>query len=149
MLKKIKYYFIFFILLLLLGLNTISVSATMGLSPEQANPNNENFGATVDVYQDDEGRLTVDTSSKSEKNSLAGWWNKILKPYKVAITAIVGLATLTMLLAFVKLCIRLASCESHPLLREQTIRGMLLSGIACALLGSLTTYLAIISHIFA
>lgn len=149
MLKKIKYYLSFFVLLLIFSFNTLSVSATMGLSPEQANPKNSDFGATVEVYQDSKGRVTVDTSSKTESNTLAGWWNKILKPYKVAITAVVGMATLTMLLAFIKLCIRLASCESHPLLREQTIRGMLLSGVACALLGSLTTYLAIISHIFA
>lgn len=149
MLKKLNKIFPL-LAILILCFNTLLVSATnFGLSPDQAKPNNanDNFSSTVKVYQDEDGVATVETS-KGTKSSLGGWWTKVLKPYKVATLAVVGIATLTMIIIFIKLCLRLASCESHPMLREQTIRGMLMSAVAGALLGSLTIYLAIISNIF-
>lgn len=149
MLKNLNKLFLL-LTIIVLSFNTLIVSAgNFGLSPDQAKPGdaNDNFSATVKIYQDEDGIATVETG-KTTKSSLGGWWTKLLKPYKVATLAVVGIATLTMILVFIKLCLRLASCESHPMLREQTIRGMLMSGIACALLGSLTIYLAIISNIF-
>ena len=125
-----------------------AVGSNFGLQHSQSKPDqSSNFSADVEIYENEDGQVTVATLESNQK-TLAQWWNTVLGPYQVAVLALVGIATMTMILVFVKLCLRLAACESHPLLRERTIRGMLLSGIACALLGSLTIYLSIISNIF-
>lgn len=131
-----------------------ALGSNFGLQRDQSKPDqNGNFSGSINIYEEKDdngngtGKVTVATVD-TQKKTLAQWWNTVLGPYQVAVLALVGVATMTMILVFVKLCLRLAACESHPLLRERTIRGMLLSGIACALLGSLTIYLSIISNIF-
>ena len=148
MLKKKMFLILFFILLS--SILTIPVQAkSFGLSATGAKPNSsgDSFIATIDLEKDSSGKVSVKTSG-GEFQTLSGWWNKLLTQYKYVVFGVVGMMTLTMILVFIKLCLKLASSESNPKMREWTIRGTVLAAVAAAALGSLTTYVAIASHIF-
>lgn len=72
-----------------------------------------------------------------------------LEKYKEAITFVGGLATITMVLIFMKHCIKLGVLGTeHWALKRNSIMALLWSGLAAALLGSSTLWFAIAYNLF-
>ena len=85
---------------------------------------------------------------KGKKNDLKEVDNKLEK-YKEAITFASGLATITMVLIFMRHCIKLGVLGTeHWALKRNSIMGLLWSGLAAALLGGMTLFFAISYNLF-
>ena len=85
---------------------------------------------------------------KGKKNDLKEVDNKLEK-YKEAITFASGLATITMVLIFMRHCIKLGVLGTeHWALKRNSIMGLLWSGLAVALLGGMTLFFAISYNLF-
>ena len=65
-------------------------------------------------------------------------YGKIMEKYKGVITFVGGIATVTMVAIFVLNFMKLGSVSTNPTERQKVLTGLLWSGIAAALLGSVT-----------
>ena len=85
---------------------------------------------------------------KGKQNDLKEVDNKLGK-YRDAIIFISGLATITMVLIFMRHCIKLGVLGTeHWALKRNSIMGLLWSGLAVALLGGMTLFFAISYNLF-
>ena len=108
------------LLVLVVGLSLIStISASAGL-----------FGPDLQVNNDG----TVVSAS----NSTADTFGKIMEKYKGVITFVGGIATVTMVAIFILNFMKLGSTSTNPTERQKVLTGLIWSGIAAALLGSVT-----------
>lgn len=92
---------------------------------------------------DNKGKVSVksENGTVESKTTLV---NRFLKKYRVVIAGISGLASVSMILFFIIGFMRLGATSSNPEARSQTIRGLILTGIAAAGLGAV----ALITGIF-
>lgn len=75
--------------------------------------------------------------------------DSILEKYKEAITFVGGLATITMIVIFMKHCIKLGVLGTeHWALKRNSIMALLWYGLAAALLGGMTLVFAISYNLF-
>jgi len=89
-----------------------------------------------------------DDMGKGKQNDLKEVDNKLGK-YRDAIIFISGLATITMVLIFMRHCIKLGVLGTeHWALKRNSIMGLLWSGLAAALLGGMTLFFAISYNLF-
>ena len=99
------------------------------------------------------GQLTVDGNDKydietGKANDLEQVDDK-LSTYATSITFVGGIATITMVIIFMKHCIRLGVLGTeHWALKRNSIMALLWTGLAAALLGSATLWFAIAYNIF-
>lgn len=85
----------------------------------------------------------------SEKEKDVSKINTLLNNYKETITFIGGLATMTMIVLFMKHFIKLAVLGTeHWAIKRNSIMALLWSGLAAALLGGATTVFAISYNLF-
>ncbi len=66
-----------------------------------------------------------------------------LEQYKAVITFISGIATATFVLIFIVHFIKLGATATNPRARSETLKGMLISGITAAFMGSLTLFVGV------
>lgn len=86
------------------------------------------------------GDLTVSNNGavNSTSKSTDDTFGKIMEKYKGVITFVGGIATVTMVAIFILNFMKLGSTSTNPTERSKVLTGLVWSGIAAALLGSVT-----------
>ena len=82
--------------------------------------------------------ISNDGSVISTSNSTQSTFGKIMEKYKAVITFVGGIATVTMVAIFILNFMKLGSTSTNPTERSKVLTGLIWSGIAAALLGSVT-----------
>ena len=86
----------------------------------------------IDVGSD--GTVTINGVQEDSGDA----FNVILKKYRSVITLASGLATITLIAVFIFLITKLGTTGDNPSARSKVIVGLITSGVAIALLGSVT-----------
>ena len=91
------------------------------------------------------GDLTISNNGAvvSTSNSTQDTFSKIMDKYKGVITFVGGIATVTMVAIFILNFMKLGSTATNPTERQKVLTGLIWSGIAAALLGSVTLIVGI------
>ena len=88
----------------------------------------------VGVQMGENGDLIIDGISSDDTSS----WNQIFSRFKGVIVGITGVGTLVMIVLFIVQFMKLGASAGNPQARSQALTGVLWTGIAAALLGSVT-----------
>ena len=88
----------------------------------------------IGVSIDDDGGLVVDGINGDDKSA----WNQLFSRIKGIIVGITGVGTLVMIVLFIIQFMKLGASAGNPQARSQALTGVLWTGIAAALLGSVT-----------
>lgn len=88
----------------------------------------------VGVQMGDNGQLIVDGISADDTSS----WNQLFSRFKGIIVGLTGVGTLVMIVLFIIQFMKLGSSAGNPQARSQALTGVLWTGVAAALLGSVT-----------
>ena len=103
-----------------------------------------NDGNALSVTKDNHLQ-TIDSNQEHDVQEITN----LLEKYKVSITFLGGLATMTMVLIFMRHFIKLGVLGTeHWALKRNSIMSLLWSGLAAALLGAATTIFAISYNLF-
>ncbi len=88
----------------------------------------------------DDGNLNITNNGTvtSTSNSTDETFGKIMDKYKGVITFVSGIATVTMVAIFILNFMKLGSTSTNPTERQKVLTGLIWSGVAAALLGSVT-----------
>ncbi len=87
-----------------------------------------------------DGYLNISNNGSvvATSNSTESTFGKIMEKYKAVITFVSGIATVTMVAIFILNFMKLGSTATNPTERSKVLTGLIWSGIAAALLGSVT-----------
>lgn len=88
----------------------------------------------VGVQMDKNGNLVIDGISSDDTSS----WNQLFSRFKGIIVGLTGVGTLVMIVLFIIQFMKLGSSAGNPQARSQALTGVLWTGVAAALLGSVT-----------
>ena len=88
----------------------------------------------VGVTMDKNGNLVIDGISSDDTSS----WNQLFSRFKGIIVGLTGVGTLVMIVLFIIQFMKLGSSAGNPQARSQALTGVLWTGVAAALLGSVT-----------
>ena len=88
----------------------------------------------VGVVMGDDGKLHIDGISSDDQSS----WNQLFSRFKGIIVALTGVGTLVMIVLFIIQFMKLGASAGNPQARSQALTGVLWTGVAAALLGSVT-----------
>ena len=88
----------------------------------------------VGVQMGENGQLIVDGISADDTSS----WNQLFSRFKGIIVGLTGVGTLVMIVLFIIQFMKLGSSAGNPQARSQALTGVLWTGVAAALLGSVT-----------
>jgi hypothetical protein len=89
-------------------------------------------GVNVQVGAD--GQLVVDGITSDDTSV----WNQLFDRFKGIIVGLTGIGTLVMIVLFIIQFMKLGSSAGNPQARSQALTGVLWTGVAAALLGSVT-----------
>lgn len=73
-----------------------------------------------------------------QKGNKTDFFNTVFEEYRTTVTFISGVALITMIIFFIMNFIALGKSQGNPQERQKAISGLIMSGIACAGLGSVT-----------
>ena len=122
-----KYLLIFIMAILMIGCTSIQTSAIVNVE-----------------IKNGEVKLESEDGVKDSKTGYA----KIIDRYKSFITFAGGIATMSFILIFMKHFIELGAKANNPMERRQIAGGLLWSGLAAALLGSITFVFSLAYSVF-
>ena len=88
----------------------------------------------VGVSMGDNGKLEIDGISSDDTSA----WNSLFGRIKGIIVGLTGVGTLAMIVLFIIQFMKLGSSAGNPQARSQALTGVLWTGVAAALLGSVT-----------
>lgn len=88
----------------------------------------------VDVSIDEDGKLQIEGINDND----TGVWNQLFSKFKGIIVGITGIGTLVMIVLFIIQFMKLGASAGNPQARQQALMGVLWTGVATALLGSVT-----------
>lgn len=115
--------------------------------PEYALANDGAGG--VDVEMDGDGNIILEGGDVDFQGTSRSSWNTLFGRYKNIITGFSGIATLTMLAAFIFLLTKLGATSGNDKARRDCLTGILFTGLATAGLGSVTIIMAFFYNAFA
>lgn len=99
-------------------------------------PTNYNDPSNVDVGFDADGKLVVEFPNQGKTTQEA--WKNFIGKYKEFITGFAGIGAVTMIVFFIISFLKLGASVGNPNARSAALQGCLWTGIAAALLGSVT-----------
>lgn len=99
-------------------------------------PDNYNDPSNVDVSFDADGKLVVEFPNQGKTSQDA--WKNFIGKYKEFITGFAGIGAVTMIVFFIISFLKLGASVGNPNARSAALQGCLWTGIAAALLGSVT-----------
>ena len=88
----------------------------------------------IGVQMGDNGKLEIDGITSDDTSA----WNQLFSRFKGVIVGITGVGTLVMIVLFIVQFMKLGASAGNPQARSQALTGVLWTGIAAALLGSVT-----------
>jgi hypothetical protein len=88
----------------------------------------------VDVSVDDKGNLIIQGINDNDTSA----WNQLFDRFKGVIVGLTGVGTLVMIVLFIIQFMKLGASAGNPQARSQALTGVLWTGVAAALLGSVT-----------
>lgn len=111
----------------------------------------ETTGLVQTVKAEDEIKIQLNNSgqvSNSNPKKKREAVNNFFKKFKFFVVAVTGFAALFMVVIFIWLLLKLGASSGNPMERHQIIKGILLSGLATAGLGSITLLVALFFNLF-
>ncbi len=96
------------------------------------------INAHAGIFEDGYLNISNDGSVQAESDSTEKTFGTIMEKYKNVITFVSGIATVTMVAIFILNFMKLGSTATNPTERQKVLTGLIWSGIAAALLGSVT-----------
>jgi hypothetical protein len=88
----------------------------------------------MDVQMNSDGSLNIGGISADDTSA----WNQLFSRFKGVIVGLTGVGTMVMIVLFIIQFMKLGSSAGNPQQRSQALTGVLWTGIAAALLGSVT-----------
>ena len=88
----------------------------------------------IGVQMGTDGKLEIDGITSDDTSA----WNQLFSRFKGVIVGITGVGTLVMIVLFIVQFMKLGASAGNPQARSQALTGVLWTGIAAALLGSVT-----------
>lgn len=106
-----------------------------------ANSSKSNLDIELELSIGEDGLIKLE----DKKNNLTAddTWNELIARYKNVIVGIAAVAALTMLLLFIFKFTKLGTYADNPQQRAEIIRGLWVTGLATALLGSVSLFVYI------
>lgn len=83
-----------------------------------------------------------------DNGSTSSSWNNLIGKSKNFVIGISGIATVAMILFFIILLTKLGATADNPSERAKVVKGLIVSGLAVAGLGSVTTFVGIFYGMF-
>lgn len=111
-----------------------------GDPPVEPTKSDESLPTSINLHLGEDGLVKL--TDKSVDNMAT--WKVLIIRYKAFIVGIAGFAAVTMVVLFIKNFIKLGAVASNPQARSETLKGLLVTGIATGLLGSV----ALITSLF-
>ena len=125
--KKISTIFMALLIGLFIGFTPIQVHADEGTSVSD-----------VEVKISDDGTLSVSGGGMSSTAKSGKAWTDLITKYKGFIVGISGIGTVSMILFFIMNAIKLGASSGNSKGRTDAIIGLVVTGIASALLGAVS-----------
>lgn len=100
----------------------------------------ENLPSSIDIHMGEDGLVKL-TKDKNVDNVAA--WKVFIIKYRKFVVGIAGFAAVTMVFLFIKNFLKLGAVANNPQARSEALKGLLVTGIATALLGSVATITAL------
>lgn len=116
--------------------------------PVDAHANLGTGAGGVNVEMDSNGNIILEGNGVNFGDDSSSSWNEIFRRYRSIIIGLSGFATLTMLAAFIFLFTKLGTTSGNESERRKVITGILFTGIATALLGSVTIVMGFFYNAF-
>lgn len=91
----------------------------------------------IGVQMGSDGKLEIDGITGGNDGTTSSW-NQLFSRFKGVIVGITGVGTLVMIVLFIVQFMKLGASAGNPQARSQALTGVLWTGIAAALLGSVT-----------
>lgn len=101
----------------------------------------ESVNAIGDIGVNDKGELTG-LNSNNEKG-VQSTFSTIFQKYRLVIAGVSGVVALSMLLFFIVQAFRLGNSAHNPSERQKAMTGLIWTGIATALLGSISLFVGL------
>ena len=98
-------------------------------------------GATVEIKN---GKVVLNTGYNTQNDA----FSHIINRYKVIITFFSAIAAITMAGIFIWTFMKLGATSGNPMERQKCITGLIISGIATALLGSISLVVGLFYNAF-
>lgn len=102
------------------------------------NPNK--LANSLHIHMGEDGLIRL---TRGETDNMAAW-RVLIREYRKFVVGFAGFGAVTMVLLFIKYFIKLGAVAGNPQARSEAIKGLWVTGIATALLGSV----AIITSLF-
>lgn len=109
-----------------------------------ANPDDTN--ALDDVQIDKNGNVILQGEFAKNKDGASGAWNEFIKKYRLAISGLSGVASVTFLVFFILNFMKLGASAGNTMKRSEAITGLVWTGIACAGLGGVSIFIGFFYH---
>lgn len=128
---KNKYFTTFIVLLILF----FSISTSFA----------DDLPSSMHINMGEDGliRLTREDSNQGSKA-----WAVIILRYRKFIVGVAGLGAVTMVALFIKHFVVLGTVAGNPQAREEALKGLLYTGLATALLGSVSIIMSLFYNVF-
>lgn len=129
----------------------IMSSFTLRIYAEDSTENSDDVNMSVNFNEEESD--VVDISYKvddfeGEKNKVAKDFGGAIEKYKIFVVGIFGLLSIIMVGVFIVHLMNIANNAINPMKRTQALSGLLWSGIAFAILGSITLVTGLLWNIF-
>lgn len=91
-----------------------------------------------------DGKVVLNSGFESQDDA----FSHIIEKYKIIITFFSAIAAITMVAIFIYNFIKLGATSGNPMERQKCITGLIITGIATALLGSIALFVGIFYNAF-
>jgi len=135
--EKLMTAFMLFVLII----SGLGAETAFADTPRNAPEDKKDTGniSDVEVKISDDGVLTIEGNSGMTSATKSGAaWTSFITKYRNFIVGISGIGAVSMILFFIMQLLKLGAAADNPQGRQQAITGLIWSGIAAALLGSVT-----------
>ncbi len=137
--KNVAIFFLVFIVSMMVLAFASPLTAYADTTNTTTNNTKTNDPNAVNVSIDENGNLIVNMGGfNQDGKGVAGAWNMFIEKYKKFITGFAGIGAVTMIVFFIIAFLRLGASVGNPNARSQALTACLWTGIAAALLGSVT-----------
>lgn len=119
-----------------LTIDGAAVTVYLNYNPTPTSGDQAGDVGNIDVTVGDDGHLTVGGVGDGEAP-----WKTVIEKFRGVIAGITGVCTMIMIVLFILAFMKLGSSAGNPTQRTQALVGILWTGVATALLGSVTIWI--------
>ena len=134
------------IIMLVLMLTMTLAPMTVFATNTNTNTETENESTLDDVIINEDGTITLSGEFAENKHGASGAWNEFIRKYRLAISGLSGVASVTFLVFFILNFMKLGASAGNSMKRGEALTGLVWTGIACAGLGGVSIFIGFFYH---